>query len=332
MDRDDVPRSASTASDPPAAIPGDYPLLAGLYQLAYVVRDIDETVRRLADFGVRSIDVRRDLVRPGGSGTIRHSAKAWVGPIMLEIIEPFRDRPSLYDAPLTPGREAFLHHFGCQVRDASDWRRLSDTLARQALDVVVMRTLPDMLSFAYTDLRCEIGAFVEHVHLLDPSFYADVPHNAAGEGGAPQLLAGFFEIGFVTSDIEAAKALFRERFGVERWWDDDLARAGAGANPILARAVGDALGATVALVEPRLGVASPYAEGLSQEAVARLHHLSLHVGDAAELARTEAAAAQSGLAVTRLDEGTGQPAAIVDARRQLGHFLKYVVAGEVQRV
>jgi hypothetical protein len=307
----------------------NHPLLGGLYQLAYVVRDMDETVRRLRQLGVRDIDVRMNLARPGASGTIRHSAKAWVGPVMLEIIEPVRDRPSLYDAPLPEGRDGFLHHLGCMVADEEGWRALSATLGRQKVEVAVMRTLPQTLSYAYTDLRDEIGLFVEHVQLIDRAFYDEVPRNPPADAPTPRpALDGFFQLGFVARDLDAAMRLFSARFGLV--FQGGPAQ-GDMANPVRRAALAWAGEVMVALMEPDPDVASVYSQGLPERGVAALHHLGLQVRDADELARAQQSAASCGLPTVLRRENAGFQELMVDARADFGHFLKYVaVDGEGQ--
>jgi hypothetical protein len=298
----------------------DFPLLTGFYQLAYVVEDIDRTVAQLRGMGVSEIQVTHNQVRPGSSGTIKHSAKAWVGEVMLEIIEPMRDRPSLYEAPLPEGQGAFLHHLGCDIADAAEWRAVCGTLEGQRLKVSVKNTLPGVLDYAYTDLRPETGAFVEHVHLLDKAFYDEVPHNPPGsEQGRRPLLDGFFQIAFVTADLEAAMAVFAERFGV----DFEVRQDTAGA-PVLRVATGRTEKVMLELIEPDPASPSTYSQLLPQDGLAAVHHIAMLVKDAAEMARVEEALAFAGLPVVRRNETAISRSLHADARKALGHFLEYV--------
>jgi catechol 2,3-dioxygenase-like lactoylglutathione lyase family enzyme len=317
-----MPPSPTTST----ATASDHPLLKGFYQLAYVVRDIDSTVERLRAFGVERIEVKHDLVQPGASGTIRHSAKAWVGPAMLEIIEPTRDRPSLYEEPLPDGQGAFLHHLGCDVASEAEWAALGATLDRQGLDVSVMRTIPEVLSYAYTDVRAEMGVFLEHVHLIRGGFYDSVPHNRAGEGDFRPLLDGFSQIGFTTGDLDAAKALFGERFGIGRWAE----RSYPPGEPFRRIALAFAGEVMLELVEPDPEVASPYAER-SGAALARPHHLGFRVADEAELDRAARSAEARGVKVVLVRDRPEFRTVMVDARADLGHYLEYVLVREAGR-
>lgn len=297
-----------------------YPLLRGAYQLAYVVQDIEVTVARLRAFGVERIDVRRNLAIPRASGTILHSAKAWVGALMLEIIEPVRDRPSLYDEPPPEGANAFLHHIGCDVVGEADWDALTASLESRALEVATLRTLPGLLSFAYTDLRGEIGLFLEHVRLLDPGFYDQVPSNPPAQTGPRPLLDHIFQVAFVTADLSVARALFGERFGIPRWSLLDYPEDG----PLRRVALAWTGELMIELIEPNPAVASIYAEGLQDGRTASLHHIAARVRDAAEFARVEEALAGCGVPLVSRKETAGLRSLMADTRRDLGHFIEFV--------
>lgn len=274
-------------------------------------RDIDRTVAWLRRLGLGEMQVRRDLATSEEFGTVRHAAKVWIGPVMLEVIEPLIDRPPLHVAPPPEEQEAYLHHLGCAVADEADWRARCGGLERRRLDVPVSSGRPGELRFSYTDLRAETGLFLKHVHLLDKGFHDKVPRSAPGG-----LLDGFFQIAFVTRDLEAAMERLGERFGVARF----SVAPGVAGTSVRRVAIARPEGVMIEIVEPEPGLDSSYSALLPRSGLAAVHHLGFH----ARLDAIEGLLAERGIPIARRNETPVSRSLHADTRRELGHFLEYV--------
>ena len=295
----------------------------GLYQIAYVVADIDCTVAQLQAFGVGEFKVERDIVRPGGSGTIRHSAKAWMGPVMLELIEPWRDRKSIYDAPIPQGQFAFLHHLGFDVEDDQAWPAVTGAIHARALPVVSAGTVPGILNYAYADTLDDLGLMLEHVELMDRCFYDGVPRNA-GERQARGLLDGFFQLGFVTRSLHDAKTALAKAIGIDSFTDVEAPPDG----PVRRRAWTWVGGQMLELIEPDPAVPSSFRDLLpATGSGARLHHLGMRLQDEDDRCAVLKTLARLGVASTSLDAAAELPVLLADCRAHLGHLIAYVELG-----
>ena len=145
------------------------------------------------------------------------------------------------------------------------------------------------------------------------------------------LLANVWQFGYVTPDLERAKAFMAERFGLEHCLDlpSDTARFLAGDEPVeweVKVAMGARGGMIVELIEPVAGCIDFYNRVLPPDGsfAVRLHHLATYMaGGDDEWARVGAVLAASGL---KVDYTVLIPdrvrAGYVDTNAELGHWLE----------
>jgi len=138
------------------------------------------------------------------------------------------------------------------------------------------------------------------------------------------LLENFFQFGYVTTDLEAAMAVYRERFDVPAFMilDGSVLKPGAQSTLRVALAwIGDTM---VELIQP-VGEPSPlYAEALPKAGI-RLHHLGYRVRDEGRWAGVLAAIAQNDVPMVAMSAPGGSlECAYADARAHLGHHLEFV--------
>lgn len=132
-------------------------------------------------------------------------------------------------------------------------------------------------------------------------------------------LANFYQFGYVTRDLDAATKLLGERYGVSRFRhrqaNEWMTTAHAYAGPSMLEII------AVTAAAPRL-----YTDYLTDDAVARLHHLGHRIADEAEWEKFETALAASGLAAPM--KGAVMDGhlryAYVDTRADLGIYTEYV--------
>lgn len=150
--------------------------LSRFFQLGYVTREIDEGVEHFSKrFGIRNFKHMRNM-----TGHSRHIALAYIGDLMIEIIEPNDPVNGLYSSavPSEPG-PCRLHHHGFLIEGAEEWAALSSGLIAQGIEIVSSADIGAM-HFLYADARAELGHFVEYIWLAQAGreMFASVPQNA----------------------------------------------------------------------------------------------------------------------------------------------------------
>src|SRR5262249_52532337 len=157
--------------------------LAGLYQIAFVTTDLDEAMLLFADtYGISKFKVRRDLSSaPGMPSLTVHVAHAYVGPMMIELIQPAGGEDTLYREILP--RDGFAirpHHFGFMVRSEQELERISAALETRNVPIAFDASMPGVARAVYADARSSLGHYLEYVYLrleARPGYYTQVPHN-----------------------------------------------------------------------------------------------------------------------------------------------------------
>jgi len=137
-------------------------LFAGLFQVAYVTRDLDAAVALARTrFGIDRMAIQRSI-RHSPTTTI-DIALAWVGDRMIELIAPHGDGSSVYEAlPIPEASTLRLHHMGHILPDEAGLTALRTSLAAAAIPVFVEREHPG-LRFLFADTRPLLGHFTEHM-------------------------------------------------------------------------------------------------------------------------------------------------------------------------
>lgn len=148
---------------------------ANMYQLGYIVRDIEQAAERMRDtFGVE----RFRVIRHGPDIATAH---AWIGAgVMMELVQPGPGAPA-YFQPYVPEdpTAARFHHHAYRVHGAQEWERLVSAIRASGFDHDVVSVKDGDMNVAFVDLRAVTGAYAEYVHLQGTmtSYYDDVPGN-----------------------------------------------------------------------------------------------------------------------------------------------------------
>ena len=138
-----------------------------------------------------------------------------------------------------------------------------------------------------------------------------------------------YQVSYVTADLEAAMALFREQYGVARFrvlsdgsGPGMRAWTPAGEGEMRVRVAVARLGDMVLeLMEPVDGLVDIYRDFLVPGQPVRLHHLAMMCDD---IDRVRAESEAMGRPVALAGESGGLRLIYVDARASLGHYLEYV--------
>jgi hypothetical protein len=141
----------------------------------------------------------------------------------------------------------------------------------------------------------------------------------------PGLLDGFFQFGYVTTDLDAAMAAYRDRFNVPEFLILDAAAMAPGSGSTLRVGlawVGDTM---VELIDPGGASYALYAEALPPSGI-RLHHLGYRLYDEGRWLDILAELDRQSIPVLRMPPtaGMGLECCYADARGQLGHYLEFV--------
>jgi hypothetical protein len=166
-----------------------FPFTSNFVQFGYVTDDIDAAIAKLSDScGVsrwRRGNPIRLRVQADTSCTIK-AALAYVGPTMLELIQPIDGDMSLFGPAMPKGERGGirLHHLAYGVRSQEEWRQLVHAV--QAKEVRVTKVDdPDLpLRTLYVDFG--LGHHNEYL-LLDEAgqkLFASVPQNELQAGRA----------------------------------------------------------------------------------------------------------------------------------------------------
>jgi hypothetical protein len=135
----------------------------------------------------------------------------------------------------------------------------------------------------------------------------------------PKLLENFFQFGYVTTDLDTAMALYRDRFDVPEFY---ILPAAIPTRTAFAW-VGDTM---VELIQPGDDKYRPiYIEALPKSGIA-LHHLGYRVHDEHRWLEILAGLAAYEIPTTRLQipPELGMEVLYADARAQLGHYVEYI--------
>lgn len=150
--------------------------LTRCFQLGYVTRSFDSGVAAARErFGIDDFKFMRDL-----SGHSRHIALAYVGGIMVEVVEPQDPVNGIYAAalPVEEGAMA-LHHLGYLIDTDSGWDAMRRAVLHYAGGVAAEGEFGETLRFLYADTRALLGHFVEYIQLgvQGREMFASVPGN-----------------------------------------------------------------------------------------------------------------------------------------------------------
>jgi hypothetical protein len=164
-------------------------VLANVWQVAYVTRDLDEGMRVLRDsFGVESTEVPTD----GATFLVGDEPAEWDvrvsmgarGGLIVELIEPVGGEVEFYRRFLPKHGSAGLgfHHLATFISTGDDaWSSLGDVLAGSGLRVDYTVLIPDRVRAGYVDTTPELGHYLEICQLqsADIEFFSGLVEASA---------------------------------------------------------------------------------------------------------------------------------------------------------
>lgn len=141
--------------------------LHGHYQNAYVVRDLDEAIRRLGEHhgveGFAALEADFLLKTPTGERSARmRVALGWAGRLQIELIQPISGDVDIYSAylPADPGDATpRLHHVAVRRDDLAAMRA---EIAGLKFPVVFEGEGPG-IEYVLLDARESLGHYLEYV-------------------------------------------------------------------------------------------------------------------------------------------------------------------------
>lgn len=147
---------------------------ANMYQLGYITRDLERAAARFCDmFGIG----RFRIIRHGPDIATAH---AYVGDVMIELIETSPNGPSYFQSyiPDEPDRAVF-HHHAYRVHEQIEFDRLIAAAGNMGLVHEVTSVKDGDMNVMFVDLRHVTGAYAEYVFLKGTmlSYYDDVPRS-----------------------------------------------------------------------------------------------------------------------------------------------------------
>lgn len=149
------------------------------------------------------------------------------------------------------------------------------------------------------------------------------------------LLRGFFQVGYATTDLDRAMAMFGDTFGISEFAQmrDLPAQAPHGGEMVASFAlayVGDTM---IELIQPMGGDDAMLRDYLPDSGFAvRQHHLAYSLPTMADLEATEQALRNKGIDI--VIKGKGMDIVdffYADTRPQLGHYSEYIYLSEKGR-
>lgn len=154
--------------------PGKGLLRAEHFQVAYVTNDIERACEIFRNrYGISAF-VGRDAKMP--TGDQMHIELAWVGGIMIEVIQAIGPGMEFYNKFLSPAFEIKHHHFGYLVHDIASWTELQDEIQRGGWPIAFEGKAEGFMQFCYIEAQ-ELGHYLEYF-LLGPdgvAFFESVP-------------------------------------------------------------------------------------------------------------------------------------------------------------
>jgi hypothetical protein len=151
------------------------------FQVAYVVDDAAEAAAILGKrFGVSKWDLLDMVATHGPGSAARVIGNAWVGDMMIEVIEPQPGVASIYSDWKKDSGTAFrFHHLGFLIDCADEFAAAKRMLADSGFPIVVDGSFGEVLDYAYADTTAEQGHYSEMIHLKSEgtNFFGRIPIN-----------------------------------------------------------------------------------------------------------------------------------------------------------
>lgn len=151
------------------------------FQVAYLVDDAKAGIEILSKhYGVEKWDLM-DMAQIHGPGSAaRFIGNAWVGDMMIEVIEPDEGADSIYrNWKKDSGLPLRFHHLGFLIDSAEEFEAAKRQLADSGFPIVVDGSFGEVLDYAYADTTSELGHYYELIRLKSDgdSFFGRIPVN-----------------------------------------------------------------------------------------------------------------------------------------------------------
>jgi len=147
-----------------------------LFQLGYVVGDLDAAMARLGEAqGIREFQLQ---IRDKPDTPIARSAKAYIGSVMVELLEPRTGfAPAMYTDYLDQHPGALrLQHLGYLVESEEEFAAVGEWMKARNIAPIHSGGIPGVVRATYFDTRSSFGHYTEYILLLGAKdFYQDVP-------------------------------------------------------------------------------------------------------------------------------------------------------------
>lgn len=139
--------------------------LPGFFQIAYATNDLDRAMRAFDEqFGVKRFFKMPDM--PYDAETRMSIATAYIGEVMIEIIEPHGPGHTIYDDALPPGDEFAIrhHHMGHLFEKEEDLQRVVDLAAARRQPIAYEGGVEGVIKAVYVDTRESLGHYLEYIY------------------------------------------------------------------------------------------------------------------------------------------------------------------------
>ena len=151
------------------------------FQIAYVVDDVEQAMAAFGkSHGVARWDVMDMAAMAGPGAPLKFIATAWAGDVMIELLQPDEDVPSIYAGwQAQTGRPFRLHHLGFLVDSAEQLVAHRQQLIANGYPVATEGSFGDSLDFAYLDTTADFGHYYELIWLKagGEAFFDRIPLN-----------------------------------------------------------------------------------------------------------------------------------------------------------
>ena len=152
------------------------------FQVCYLVDDAHQS---MADFGEKYgisqwqvLDLKEMM---GDEAPGRYITLAWIGDMMIELIEPIETVPSIYSGwQKESGQAARFHHLGFLVYSEEEFTAAKQQLVSQGFPIAAETDMGEILKSAQIDTTSALGHYYELIYLLGGEanqFFAGVPFN-----------------------------------------------------------------------------------------------------------------------------------------------------------
>lgn len=154
-------------------------LLAGFFQVAYATNDLAKAMKMFEEkFSVKHFHQMLNI--PFTDDVNISIATAYLGEVMIEIIQPHGPGPNIYDSVLpSNGRFAVRHHhLGHLFTDEAEYQRCVSQAGAQH-PLLHQAEMPGFIKAAYIDTYDELGQYLEYVYCTPEglAFLNQAPRN-----------------------------------------------------------------------------------------------------------------------------------------------------------